>query len=95
MANTDLPASKPRPFILVIDDDSSCCLILSKLIRSLNYEVMTTNSPKSAFLYELTDNDIVFIDITMPGMDGFEVMNTFSDQNAKCSVSVQELIFLR
>jgi CheY-like chemotaxis protein len=86
MARSDLPVSKPRPFVLVIGDDSSYCVFLSMLIRSLGYEVMTTNSPKAAFLYELTENDIVFLDVMMPGMDGFQVMNILSNQNTKCSI---------
>ena len=86
MARSDLPVPRPRPFVLVIDDDSAFCVFLSMLIRSLGYEVMTTNSPKAAFLYELTENDIVFIDVMMPGMDGFQIMNTLSNQNTKCSI---------
>jgi CheY-like chemotaxis protein len=86
MARSDLPVPRPRPFVLVIDDDSAFCVFLSMLIRSLGYEVMTTNSPEAAFLYELTENDVVFIDVMIPGMDGFQIMNTLSNQKTKCSI---------
>jgi CheY-like chemotaxis protein len=86
MARSDLPVSRPRPFVLVIDDDSGFCVLLSMLIRSMGYEVMTTNSPKAALIYELTENDVVFIDVMMPGMDGFQILSTLANQNTRCSI---------
>jgi CheY-like chemotaxis protein len=86
MAHPETPVSKVAPVVLVIDDDHSFCVFMAKLIRSLGYEVMTTTEPTTTSLYQLSETDIVFIDIMMPAMDGFEVLKTLSSQGAKCSI---------
>ena len=86
MAHPETPLSKVAPVVLVIDDDHSFCVFMARLIRSLGYEVMTTTEPTTTSLYQLSESDIVFIDIMMPAMDGFEVLKTLSSQGAKCSI---------
>ena len=85
MAHLETP-SRNAPVVLVIDDDHSFCLFMAKLVRSLGYEVMTTTEPTTASLYQLSAADVVFIDILMPAMDGFEVLKTLSSQDAKCAI---------
>ena len=86
MAHPETERSRDAPVVLVIDDDHSFCLFMAKLIRSLGYEVMTTTDPTTTALYQLSASDIVFIDILMPAMDGFEVLKTLSSHGAKCAI---------
>lgn len=86
MAHPETALSRDAPVVLVIDDDHSFCLFMAKLIRSLGYEVMTTTDPTTTALYQLSASDIVFIDILMPAMDGFEVLKTLSNEGAKCAI---------
>jgi CheY-like chemotaxis protein len=86
MAHPETALFRDAPVVLVIDDDHSFCVFMAKLIRSLGYEVMTTTDPTTTALYQLSASDIVFIDILMPAMDGFEVLKTLSSQGAKCAI---------
>ena len=86
MTHPETPIPKVASVVLVIDDDHAFCLFMAKLIRSLGYEVMTTTEPATTSLYQLSEADIVFIDIMMPAMDGFEVLKTLSSQGSKCSI---------
>ena len=86
MAHPETALSRDAPVVLIIDDDHSFCVFMAKLIRSLGYEVMTTTDPTTTALYQLSASDIVFIDILMPAMDGFEVLKTLSNQGAKCAI---------
>jgi CheY-like chemotaxis protein len=72
-----------KQFVLVIDDDPIDCLIAQKVLESTNLtnEIIIKNSGSDAI--ELltcllqTDKrlpDHIFLDINMPGMDGFEVL---------------------
>lgn len=63
MIRNEVSSPKPRPFALVVDDVPAFCFFMSNLIRSLGFEVLATSNTKAAFLYELTENDIVFIDL--------------------------------
>ena len=60
--------------ILVVDDDTSN-LALAQKILGKEYRIAAANSGKVAFKY-LENNcpDLILLDINMPEMDGFEVM---------------------
>lgn len=61
--------------ILIIDDDKDMQLLLSDLITSEGYEVITADNGKKA-LKDLTalSPDLVLLDIKLPGMDGMNVL---------------------
>jgi PAS domain S-box-containing protein len=58
---------------LVIDDNESNRIVLKKLLQTLGLHASEADGGEAA-LARLNDNvyDIVFLDIFMPGMDGFE-----------------------
>jgi len=64
-----------RPgFILVVDDDPTNVLLLSKILTKEGHRVETARS--GAECLELLQNelpDLILLDVRMPGMDGFEV----------------------
>eukprot|EP00239_Pterosperma_sp_CCMP1384_P008075 CAMPEP_0197858458 /NCGR_PEP_ID=MMETSP1438-20131217/32276_1 /TAXON_ID=1461541 /ORGANISM="Pterosperma sp., Strain CCMP1384" /LENGTH=427 /DNA_ID=CAMNT_0043474627 /DNA_START=138 /DNA_END=1424 /DNA_ORIENTATION=- len=68
---------------MVVDDDNCCLKIVSKLLKSCDYEVTMCSGGKQA-LELLAENrngyDIVLSDVSMPGMDGFALMSTIGLQ---------------
>ncbi|AWM13018.1 response regulator [Flavobacterium sp. NRK F10] len=73
--------------VMIIDDNEFDCYITSALIESINpdIEIMEFNSSKLALEYlmenlEKVDKlpDILFIDIYMPVMDGFEFIQKYN-----------------
>jgi CheY-like chemotaxis protein len=72
-----------KQFILVVDDNPVDCLIAQKVLEStdLKYEIVFRNSGSAAIellscLLQTKQKlpDHIFLDINMPGMDGFEVL---------------------
>jgi two-component system response regulator PilR (NtrC family) len=61
--------------ILVVDDEKSMCEFLEIMLKKEGYDITSTTSGKKAL--ELLDNNLysmVFTDVRMPGVDGFEVL---------------------
>ena len=75
-----------RPTILIVDDDASFGLMLSNLVRSLGFHVLITLYASNVPIYELSERDLIFVDLVMPGTNGFDVLRTLSKDNTKCSV---------
>ncbi len=72
---------------LVVDDSRVAHMKLSRLLRERNIDVHWSGSGEDAVSY-LKENiaDIVFMDVMMPGMDGFETtnaINTDTDMKAR------------
>jgi two-component system, NtrC family, nitrogen regulation response regulator NtrX len=64
-----------RPRILVIDDEAAIRDSLRMIIEYEGYEFIGASSgPEGVAIAERESPDLVFLDIKMPGMDGFEVL---------------------
>jgi CheY-like chemotaxis protein len=61
--------------VLIIDDDDLVVDLLKVIFTSFGYEVTTAHDGKEGVeLFNSSSNfDMIFTDITMPGMDGNEV----------------------
>ena len=79
-------ALKPARRVLVIDDEAAFCRFMARLISSLGYEVTTTCQAKCAYLDELKEPDIVFIDMVMPDMDGIAVLEVLAEYKVKSAI---------
>jgi CheY-like chemotaxis protein len=77
---------RPARRVLVIDDEASFCRFMARLISSLGYEVTTTCQARCAYLDELKESDIVFIDMIMPDMNGIEVLDVLVEYKVKAAV---------
>jgi len=64
-----------RKRVLLVDDEQAILKVFSIQLRVSGYEVITALSGQEAL--ELVDSakpDIMLLDIVMPGVDGFEVL---------------------
>jgi len=61
--------------VLVVDDERAILTVLSIKLRISGYDVVTASDGGQAIgLVESTCPDIMLLDVIMPGMDGFEVL---------------------
>jgi CheY-like chemotaxis protein len=61
--------------ILVVDDDAAVQVTVRLLLERAGHSVVTVdNGRKGLELCQTSDFDLLFLDIFMPGMDGFETM---------------------
>ena len=67
---------KKQPFIMVVDDDEEIQKIVSRTLTLEGFDVATAKDGISALaLMEERKPDLVVLDIVMPGLDGFQVLD--------------------
>jgi two-component system CheB/CheR fusion protein len=72
--------SMPRHRILVVDDVEASARTLAMMLQAMGQEVTALNDGPAALQWVLANRpDIVFLDIAMPGMDGYEVARRIRD----------------
>ena len=65
----------PTGRILVVDDQPANLRVVTALLTRQNYEVIAaTNGMEALEHYARSEPDLILLDMMMPGMDGFEVM---------------------
>jgi CheY-like chemotaxis protein len=63
-----------RQRILVVDDAQASAESLALLLRAIGQDVSAVHDGRSAFDWAVQHKpDVIFLDIAMPGMDGYEV----------------------
>ena len=75
------------PRLLIVDDEPSVALLVQRVARGCGYEVAVTTAAND-FVDELVANepDVIVMDLSMPGMDGVELLRFMS--TAKCRAQV-------
>ena len=73
--------------ILVVDDDTSFCLMLKTFLQKRGYDVVTAFNGNDA-LQELNKQffDIVLTDIRLPDSDGLEILKSITQKGLKTQV---------
>ncbi|MDO8491827.1 MAG: response regulator, partial [Dehalococcoidia bacterium] len=73
---------KPKPCILVVDDDVQVLLLVQRTLEREGYRVIAADSGEAAVAaFEQQPSDLVVLDIMLPGIDGYAVcqrMRSFS-----------------
>ena len=65
-----------KPLALVIDDNRLQADALCSMLKILDVQAYPAYGPRAAMLaLKKITPDVVFLDIMMPGVDGFEVLN--------------------
>lgn len=68
------PEKPPVPTLLVADDEDSNLDLLVRLFEPLGWEVTTAiNGQEALWKVERKVPDIILLDVSMPGLDGYEV----------------------
>ena len=68
----------PSEYILVVDDNPDLRIMASRAIEKAGWEVKTAENGRSALaLLEQQQPSVIFLDIMMPVMDGFEFVAVF------------------
>jgi CheY-like chemotaxis protein len=74
--------------ILIVDDDEQYPVLLAKILRQNNYNVViaTSNGKEALRACELIKFDLIITDIYMPDMDGFELIMNLTNKGSKIPV---------
>jgi len=73
--------------ILIVDDEVRMLDSLKELLSGLDCEIHTRNSGAEAIDCLTRDNfDLILLDMVMPGIDGFTVLDHIKSQNSNTSV---------
>jgi putative two-component system response regulator len=66
----------PDARILVVDDERVNVILLERILQQAGYTNIrsTTDSAQAAALYDEFEPDLILLDLHMPGLDGFAVM---------------------
>ncbi len=81
--------SKPNGNILVVDDTAENLRLLANMLGDRGFEVRPVTSGRQALqVAERSAPDLVLLDITMPGMDGYEVCRRLKEHQTLREVPV-------
>jgi DNA-binding NtrC family response regulator len=72
--------------IVIIDDEPAFAEALTKMVKSLGYDVTVSTDARSSYTFELKSSDIVFVDVLMPNVSGLQVLQKLAQQEAKSSI---------
>ncbi len=74
------PSSEQLPVILAVDDNPKNLQLISSLLSSEGFKVVVANSGENAMKYlSIKQPDLMLLDIMMPGMSGYEVMEKLKE----------------
>lgn len=78
------------PRILIVDDQRSNVRLLEQTLRRAGYaEVMSTIEPREvAALHQQNHYDLILLDLQMPEMNGFQVMEQLQQTRSTNPVSI-------
>ena len=75
--------------ILVVDDDAAVQMTVRLLLERAGHSVVTADDGRKGLaLCQTGDFDLLFLDIFMPGMDGFETMRMVRQQRPQIPIIV-------
>lgn len=68
--------------ILVVDDDLAIRVLLDAVLKRMGFEVMVASDGRTALdLNERYDYDLILLDLMMPIVDGYEVLDQIPARN--------------
>ncbi len=77
--------SKPR--LIVVDDDPEMAALIADVGEMTGFESEASISAKALLEAETqSHHDVIVIDLFMPDIDGFELIDTLADQGCKAAI---------
>jgi UDP-glucose 4-epimerase len=65
-----------KPHILVVDDEKFAADLISARLEANGFDVSSANSPEAVFDFLKANRpDLILLDLVMPGMNGYEVLD--------------------
>ncbi len=77
-----------RQKILIVDDAETNLMILSSLLAEEGDIICTTDGVQAIALAESDLPDLILLDVSMPGMDGYEVCRRLKSNIRTCDIPV-------
>jgi DNA-binding NtrC family response regulator len=71
---------------VIIDDDPAFAETLRAMVNSLGHDATVSTDARSSYALDLSDDDILFIDVLMPNTSGLEVLEQLAQQKATCPI---------
>ncbi|MGE4201063.1 MAG: response regulator [Vulcanimicrobiota bacterium] len=80
--------------ILIIDDEEAVCNVLVRQLSRAGLSHVTTCSDPTRALDVFADlePDLVILDINMPGVSGFEILDALREQDAERLIAVPVIV---
>src|ERR1700691_4006517 len=72
--------------ILVIDDDSAICEMVSALARTMGLDCAATKEPSTFLSLVTPDTSLIVLDLMMPEMDGIEVLRLLGEHRCNARI---------
>jgi PAS domain S-box-containing protein len=83
------PPERETPLILVVDDDPSANELIQFLLEAEGYDVIgATNGPDAFEIAAREQPDLITLDVLMPEMDGFSVLNALKEDPTTVDIPV-------
>lgn len=86
MAELENYAPSPKRRIVIIDDDPDFAGVLTRMVGSLGHDVVVKGDSSASHTYEVRDDDIIFVDMVMPGVSGVQVLQQLARQGVKSTI---------
>jgi signal transduction histidine kinase/FixJ family two-component response regulator len=81
--------STPRPLVFVLDDESGIILLCQRLLERAGFQVTSFSDPPAALaMLEEQTPDLLLVDIRMPVLDGFQVIDRARQRHPDMAVVV-------
>lgn len=81
-----------KPKVLIIDDEVSFLTIYGTALGNAGFEIKTYSNPSEALeKINIENPDLILLDISMPGIDGFEFFDQLKNKFGK---NIPKVVFL-
>lgn len=75
--------------VLIVEDDKFLGKMLSKMLEASNYQISIASSGKEGLTKAASENpDLILLDIMLPDIDGFEVLESLKNQEITNKIPV-------
>ncbi len=84
----NISSSNNTESILLVDDDKTILELLSDLLSSYNYKVVSADSGKEALkeFYNHPNFELIIVDKTIPDIDGLDLIKKIRESNSKVPI---------